>query len=57
MAQLAKNYFVNPFFNFCKSIMRAVELSGMARAARELERLGHYKEARKIYKDMRKGNI
>lgn len=57
MTELTMNYVVNPFASFIKNvylgILHGMELSAMARAASELRRLGYYKEADKVYEQMR----
>lgn len=57
MSGMAINYFYNPLVGFFKSLIRAMEISGMTRAANELQRLGYSKEANKIYDDIKKGRI
>jgi hypothetical protein len=54
MTTLAINYIVNPFSNILKTFKYAMELAGMARAARELYRLGYYKDYERIMNQMRK---
>lgn len=46
-------YMLNPLIGFYKALSRALEISGMIRAANELERLGYHKEARRIYEEYR----
>ena len=46
MSTLTVNYIVNPFGNLFKSLMRSFEITGYARAAAELHKLGHYEEAK-----------
>ena len=46
MTDIAMNYVVNPLQGFWKGVQRFVEVAGYARAAAELSRLGHYKEAK-----------
>ena len=46
MTALSVNYVVNPFSNFRKSLFRSFEITGYARAAAELQRLGYYEEAK-----------
>lgn len=53
MTELTMNYVVNPFRNFWKTITFAIEMQGMARAARELQRLGYSKEAAQTLERMR----
>jgi len=53
MTQLAIQYLGNPFLNFVRALIEGAELSGMARAAAELQRLGYYKEAEQIMQNMR----
>jgi hypothetical protein len=53
MTAIAMNYVVNPFKKMWSTLQYAIELQGMARAARELHRLGYSKEAEQIYQRMR----
>lgn len=46
MTVLVSNYFVNPFSGMFYKLMKAFEISGYMRAARELNRLGYYEEAK-----------
>lgn len=53
MTALTMNYVVNPFKKIWSTLAYAIELQGMARAARELQRLGYTKEAERVYQRMR----
>ena len=53
MTQLAIQYLGNPVLNFLRAMIQGAELSGQARAAAELQRLGYYKEAEQIMQNMR----
>jgi hypothetical protein len=53
MSTIAMNYVVNPFSNILKTLKYSMEMAGMARAARELHRLGYYKDYERIMNQMR----
>lgn len=46
MSAIANKSTVNPFSGMLRKIMKALEISGYLRAARELNRLGFYEEAK-----------
>jgi hypothetical protein len=53
MIELFKKYMLDPLSSFYKVIQYSLEVQGMARAARELHRLGYYKEYEKTVQRMR----
>ena len=56
MIELFKKYMLDPLSSFYKVIQYSLEVQGMARAARELHRLGYYKEYEKTVQRMREMN-
>ena len=47
MTALAMNYVMNPFSNLRKSLIKSFEITGYARAAAQLQRLGYLEEAKR----------
>lgn len=54
MSTLALNYIVNPFAGTLKRLVKAFEISGLSRAARELHRLGYYEEYKSAMRQVEK---
>lgn len=53
MSELAVQYVVNPFKYAWEVFSHAMYMHGMARAARELQRMGYYEESNRIFQQMR----